>query len=299
MRKAIALTFMSAAVGVITFAQDPQRAMVEMRAALERNQAVATLRTAVETRITPGRPYSADAVNEFVQVLADGNRISRSSTTKVFRDTEGRTRRETEQSISINDPVAHVSYVLDPVKRTAVKAQIAIASPSGGRGGRVGVAPTTEEAKVEEARRREIEIRARGSVPVAVEPVMPGARGGGGVAGGGGRGRGGAAAGDSKTESLGQKMIEGVMAEGTRTTTVIAAGAVGNVQPITIVSEQWFSEDLQVLVLTRHSDPRSGESTYKLTGIVRAEPDRSLFEVPPDYTVREQTNRFMPQVQER
>jgi hypothetical protein len=189
--------------------------------------------------------------------------------------------------------------VLDPVKRTAVKAQIAMAYPSGGRGGRFGGAATAEQAKVEEARKRETELRARGSVPVAVEPVMPGAQGGGGVAGGGGRGRGGAAAGDSKTESLGQKMIEGVMADGTRTTTVIAAGAIGNVQPITIVSEQWFSEDLQVLVLTRHSDPRSGESTYRLTGIVRAEPDRSLFEVPPDYTVREQGNRFMPMVQER
>jgi hypothetical protein len=296
----MALAVMAAALSAITFAQDPQertaQMAAELRAAAEtRAQAVATLRSAVETRITPGRPYAAEAVNEFVQMLADGNRISRSSTTKVFRDTEGRTRRETEQSISINDPVAHVSYVLDPVKRTAVKAQIAIAYPSGR--GVMADKVTAEQAKVEQARRREVESRARGGAPVAapvvVEPVMPGARGGGG-------GRGGRSGpGEVKSESLGQKMIEGVMADGTRTTTVIAAGAIGNAQPITIVSEQWFSEDLQVLVLTRHSDPRSGESTYRLTGIVRAEPDRSLFEVPPDYTVKEQGNRLFPVLQER
>jgi hypothetical protein len=32
---------------------------------------------AVEARITPGAPYSADAVTESTQVLADGNRINR------------------------------------------------------------------------------------------------------------------------------------------------------------------------------------------------------------------------------
>lgn len=291
MRKAIAFTVIAGALSVITFAQDPQ--IMAERALLEKAaQAAATLRAAVETRITAGRPYSGEAVNEFVQVLTDGNRITRSSTTKVFRDNEGRTRRETDQSISINDPVAHVSYVLDPGKRTAVKAQIAIAYPSG----RAVLADKvmTEEAKAEQARRREVEIRARGGEPVVVEPT-PVARGGG-MGGRGGPGMVAARreAGETKSESLGQRTIEGVIADGTRTTTVIAAGAIGNAQPITIVSEQWFSEELQVLVLTRHSDPRSGDSTYRLINIVRAEPDRSLFEVPPDYTVKEQGNRLTP-----
>ena len=89
------------------------------------------------------------------------------------------------------------------------------------------------------------------------------------------------------TESLGQQAIGGVTAEGTRTTTVIAAGAIGNQQEIRIVSEQWFSPDLQVLVMTRHSDPRSGETTYRLSNIIRAEPGAGLFDVPPDYTIKE------------
>ena len=77
------------------------------------------------------------------------------------------------------------------------------------------------------------------------------------------------------------------MATGTRTTTVIPAGQIGNAQEIRIVSEQWFSEDLQVLVMTRHADPRSGENAYRLRNIVRAEPDPSLFTVPSDYTIQQ------------
>ena len=89
------------------------------------------------------------------------------------------------------------------------------------------------------------------------------------------------------TEQLGQKIIEGVPADGTRTTTIIPAGTIGNEQPIKVISEQWFSQDLQVLVSTRHSDPRSGETVYRLVNIVRGEQDRSLFEVPADYTIKE------------
>jgi hypothetical protein len=61
----------------------------------------------------------------------------------------------------------------------------------------------------------------------------------------------------------------------------------GNDRPIEIVSERWLSPELQMVVMTRHNDPRFGETTYRLTNIVRAEPPRSLFEVPPDYQVKE------------
>jgi hypothetical protein len=89
------------------------------------------------------------------------------------------------------------------------------------------------------------------------------------------------------TENLGQQTVEGVNAAGTRSTTTIPAGAIGNLQPIKVVAEQWLSPDLQILVMTRHSDPRSGDTTYRLQNIVRAEPDRSLFTVPPDFTLKE------------
>jgi hypothetical protein len=88
-------------------------------------------------------------------------------------------------------------------------------------------------------------------------------------------------------ESLGKQNIEGVEAEGTRTTVTIPAGEIGNERPIEIVSERWYSPELQLVVMTRNSDPRSGETTYRLTNISRTEPAKSLFEVPADYTVKE------------
>jgi len=90
-----------------------------------------------------------------------------------------------------------------------------------------------------------------------------------------------------KTESLGKQTFEGVEAEGTRSTLTIPAGQIGNDRPIEIVSERWYSSALDVVVLSKHSDPRMGEHIYRLTNITRAEPARSLFEVPADYVISE------------
>ena len=90
-----------------------------------------------------------------------------------------------------------------------------------------------------------------------------------------------------KEEALPARTIEGVRVEGRRLTKTIAAGAIGNEWPITIVSEEWTSPDLQVLVLTDRKDPRNGDSSYKLQRIQRGDPSPSLFQVPSDYEVRE------------
>ena len=238
---------------------------------------------AVETRITPGRPYSAETVTELTQTLSDGNRISRTSRVKTYRDSEGRTRREMFDnegklvSIAISDPVAKVSYTLDPDKKVAFRMPPVVTrlmrsvSPDGprpatGGGGGVGGVVTARPSVVE------------GQPAVAA----------------GGGGRGGTfmrtPAPDNpnvKKEDLGTQNVEGVMAAGTRTTTTIPAGQIGNVQDIKVVSEQWFSDELQLLVMTRHSDPRTGENIYRVRNILRAEPDPSLFMVPPDYTVQD------------
>jgi hypothetical protein len=84
-----------------------------------------------------------------------------------------------------------------------------------------------------------------------------------------------------------KKTIDGIAVEGRRTTTVNSDGRIGNDLPITITSEEWRSPDLQILILTRYSDPRMGETTYRVTNVVKAEPDPSLFQVPPGYTIRE------------
>src|SRR6185369_14744077 len=98
---------------------------------------------------------------------------------------------------------------------------------------------------------------------------------------------------NSRKESLGKQTIEGVEAEGTRYITTIAAGEVGNEQPISIVSESWYSPELQTVVMSKHGDPRVGENTFRLTNINRAEPAHSLFELPADYTVKESVSPNM------
>lgn len=260
----------------------------------------------VESKVTTGRPYSAEATTEFVQVLGDGNRIARKATVRIYRDGEGRTRREElgtdgqVKSISIYDPVAHVSYVLDPATRVATKASLRIVFPPGGRSG----IPGPELAEKMAAERTAAE-KVAGKVTLVAPVEAPGqaasdslqriqaevvARsGGGGVLQPAMRGGG-----DAKTEPLGQKMIDGALAEGSRTTTVIPAGAIGNERAITVVAEQWFSPDLEILLMTKHSDPRGGESTYTVSNITRGEPGASLFDVPSDYTIRESSYMRTP-----
>jgi hypothetical protein len=91
---------------------------------------------------------------------------------------------------------------------------------------------------------------------------------------------------DVTTTSLGTQTIGGVPAEGTRYTRTIPAGQIGNEKPIEIVTERWYSPDLQTVVMFKHSDPRTGETVFQLTNIQRQEPDASLFQVPSDYTMK-------------
>jgi len=92
---------------------------------------------------------------------------------------------------------------------------------------------------------------------------------------------------NGQTESLGTQVIEGVKAEGTRITSTIPAGSIGNDQPIQTVTERWYSPELQMVVMSKRSDPRVGETTFRLSNINRAEPAATLFQVPADYTVEQ------------
>lgn len=75
------------------------------------------------------------------------------------------------------------------------------------------------------------------------------------------------------------------MVRGSRTTRTIPTGQIGNDNPIRIVTEVWTSPYLKTVVRCKRSDPRMGEQTFRLTNIVRSEPDSSLFTVPPDFKV--------------
>ena len=84
--------------------------------------------------------------------------------------------------------------------------------------------------------------------------------------------------------SIGERRIEGLKVTGSRLEFTIGAGEVGNEQPITVRTDQWFSPDLGVVVASTHNDPMIGEQTYRLEQINRSEPDAALFAVPTDYT---------------
>lgn len=209
-------------------------------------------------RLVKGAPYSAVVETESVQPLMDGGKTTRKTTARLYRDSEGRTRREqklnniggfataedTPPMVFIDDPVAGVSYMLDAKNLKARKMQFRGAPPPGG-----GMPP--------------FPMRRDGQNEL-------------------------------KTESLGKQMIEGVEAEGKRTTITIPAGQIGNEQPLEIVSERWYSSALQEVVLSKHRDPRLGEYTYRLTQINRGEPTPSLFQPPDDYTVTEEQRGYGP-----
>ena len=91
---------------------------------------------------------------------------------------------------------------------------------------------------------------------------------------------------NGNVESLPPQMVNGVLSQGTRTTETIPVGKIGNDRAISVVSERWYSNDLQMLVKSSSSDPRFGDSTYQLTNIVQTSPDPSLFQIPGDYTIR-------------
>jgi hypothetical protein len=259
-------------------------------------------------------PYSAQTVTERQQNLSDGNQIADRHTTMVYRDSAGRTRQEVSDAkgelkvVTIHDPVAGVSWILRPQDRTATK----IARPAQGArlAGRIeqmrkdGTLPAVERRKLEDGKeeiivkrivradaeaRHEIHENVRVQVSKALEangtalrdiqtrlaPLTAGAFG------------------DMKwaskasTKDLGTRDFNGIKAEGKLRSYEIPAGEIGNRNAIVVSDETWYSPDLQVTVYTKHSDPRSGDTVFRLDNLKREEPAASLFSVPSDYTVKD------------
>ena len=251
---------------------------------------VLSVQGGVMGELVKAAPYSAVEVTESTQVLADGTRIHRENQTTVYRDSDGRVRRETPEGVSIFDPVAGASYSLDPKTQIARKLPLGMTYfvTSDGPGGPMTSnysfrveAPAATEVKKAEMERRVQAGSDEGPGWVRVEG--PSIVGGGLMAMGQTKSTARLRLSKVPGESLGTKIIEGVSCEGTRSTETLEAGAVGNDRPIQIVNERWYSPELQVTVMTRHSDPRMGEDTFRLTNVSRTEPSPALFQVPPGY----------------
>lgn len=215
--------------------------------------------------VVTAAPYTATATTESTQVLADGNKIVNKTSSFVARDSQGRTRRETElhrigtmqvdspKTVFINDPTAHTQYIFTP----GGEATKVIRSESSWK----------EKPQIIELRTaREQRLKEKTIVTVQGAHENQQRK---------------ESSEQVKHEDLGTQTIEGVSAQGKRETVTIPAGEIGNERPIEIVTETWFSPELHTMVLRKHSDPRLGDSTYRLTDIKRNEPDAALFQPPP------------------
>ena len=307
MKKIVLFVLIACAASVIASAQENLTYTFEKKISADQSPQIkvagSQIQMAFEMKSVPNAPYQGEAVTESVMTLADGNRIVKKTATRVYRDSAGRTRKETVgadgqvTSVFITDPVGKTNYALDPASQTASRTAvyyfthvsggepptvatithaaaagsgtITVSTSSGAGAGTwtAGTSATVDAARAQELQKTVVMTAGQGGVFRVVDGVN-------------------LAKGDVVKEDLGEQTIEGVLAKGTRTTTTIPAGALDNEQPIRIVSEEWISSELQVLVMTKHSDPRVGETTYRLVHLTRTEPDKSLFELPAGYTIR-------------
>lgn len=214
--------------------------------------------------VVTAAPYSATANTESTQVLGDGNRIVNKTSSFVARDSQGRTRRETSvhrigplqvdspKLVLINDPTTHTQYILQPGGEAT---KVIRKEGTWSEGPQIIDLHGAGERGI----RTKVMVRSQGGPERQKESDVPE---------------------QVKHENLGTQTIEGVSAEGKRDTVTIPAGQIGNDRPIEIVSETWFSPELHTMVLRKHSDPRVGETIFRLTDIKRNEPDAALFQAP-------------------
>jgi hypothetical protein len=196
-------------------------------------------------RLVTGAPYSALGTSETVLIAADGSRMVRQNTVRLWRDSDGRTRREIELTtiggptpVEINtkvtvidDPAAGARYLVQP-------------------DGQVTTVPITA-----------CRVVASLEPDLTVGPPRPA----------------GLPLKVSQPVRLGERKVDGQTVTGSRVEATIPAGAMGNEQPVKMSAEQWYGRDLQVVVEATYKDPRTGETRYKLREIQRQEPDARLF----------------------
>jgi hypothetical protein len=202
--------------------------------------------------IVTNRPFSATITAEIVQTPANGRQVQRQSTYRVARDGAGRVRQENVETgrTVLFDPVERVRYILNPRTHTALR------TPLGDIGQRF--VPGLRQAWRTSGRPSRL-----ANFPRTREEVMRA----------------------PNTEDLGTQIIGDIVARGERTTTNILDGAAGTA-PLQIVDERWYSRDLRVAVMTRHSDPRTGESTVRCIDVRNGPPPPALFRVPTGYEVK-------------
>ena len=253
----------SGAVAAPSMMPAPRGAMLGMH--LEESMDVAPVK---------GAPFCATVTTEHTQTFADSNRIHTAENSNICRDSEGRTRREASLNllgagaqtsapklVTILDPVAGVRYMLDSENKVAHKMTLpqpgSVPDRGPTKGGEVFVMRSSGGTA---GPGFSTNMLYRKAGLDSNEPAPA-------------------------TENLGDQTIDGIHVTGTRITTTIPSGKMGNDKPIAVTSERWYSPELQATVMTKHEDPWAGELQTKFTNVNTSEPDPSLFVVPSDYKI--------------
>jgi hypothetical protein len=198
-----------------------------------------------------GAPFTATVSTGVMRTLADGNKIERTTSGTFARDSQGRTRREMSFSpmalgVSTGNAPAHVVFINDPVGGTSYVLH-------------------ADKKTAEQVPSRQWKRNAEHAPKAAGFGRRP--------------------QNEEVTTDLGTQTINGISAEGTRVTRTIPAGEMGNEKPIVMVTERWYSPELETYVMTKRTDPLMGDTVFQLTNIQRTEPDASLFQVPSGFSV--------------
>jgi hypothetical protein len=205
----------------------------------------------IEDMNVKGAPFSAEYIAENKGTLRDGTEVHLKKSMMRYRDSEGRTRMETDDTIRIVDTEAHVFYNLNKKTLSGMKGPYQVSTP-------------------------EDEVRAQAQAAFEQQHAAEAAKGGPYVTLGS----------EVTIESLGTQVMEGLTVEGTRTTTMARYGTLEGAPRIKVVQERWYSPDLQMDIMVTNDDPRQPTVTVtRFTNIQRTEPDPALFRQPTGYTV--------------
>src|SRR6202050_2294043 len=175
-----------------------------------------------------GAPFTASFSSQTTETLADGNKIQRSATGTVAADSQGRTRRD--MRLPAIGPWAASGKT--PPQVSFINDPVA------------GTRYVLEVDKKIARQMRAHEAHPRGASQ-----------------------KSDASQNQVTTTSLGTQTINGISAQGTKYTRTIPAGEIGNVNPIVIVTESWYSPDLQTVIMTKRTDPRMGETIFTMPHI--------------------------------
>jgi hypothetical protein len=206
-----------------------------------------------QTGPVTGKPFSATEARHTEHDLGNGNRIEQSETSSFARDEFGRMRTGNDKTVVIFDPVGGFTYTLDVPSKTYYK------TPLSGQETSYSIAVAGNRVST-----TSVSISGDQAARIAAPRTSAGVE-----------------------EEIPAQMVNGTLARGSRITTTIPAGSIGNNRDLKVVTERWYSDDMQLLLKSTNSDPRFGSTTYELKDLAQGRPDPALFQVPADYRLRE------------